>query len=144
MFLPLVEAVVVVVHPSLHGAVHLALQAARCMTLSTAPVLLASWTVCPYHNPRRQLDDATCAAKLAEYGPQGGAAAAEAAAAASAAAAAAGGAAGAGAEGAAAAAAAAAVGGVLGAGSLAARRRLGRHYVALAASQLDALLGGWW
>lgn len=74
--------------------------------------------------PDRQLDDVTAAAKLAEYGPVGGAAAAEAAAFMADSVGGAG------------------AGAMVGfAGGLPARRRLARHYVALAASALDGLLG---
>jgi len=70
--------------------------------------------------PDRALDDATCAEKLVEYGPPGGAAAVAAAEDS------------AGLEG---------VSGAGGLGGLLARRRLARHYLALASSQLDTLLG---
>jgi nuclear pore complex protein Nup205 len=86
--------------------------------------------------PDTQLDDRTCAERLAEYGPPGGLASLAAAATSSAAAAAAGGEAPSSSGG------AAADGLLLGAGGLAARRRLARHYLAMAASKLDALLGG--
>ena len=75
-------------------------------------------------SPDRHLDDTTCTHKLAAYGPAGGGAAAAAAQAAEL-------------------AAAGEAAGIQGAGGPLARRRLARHYLALAASQLDSLLGEW-